>query len=1169
MAMKRIVCFLYIFFVVAAPLKAQTDVTLNLIPPPPGQLTVPDLWHLTLTSFLEEPAPVYLSAQVTAETDGEILHATSAVFTLEARDGFPVTSTISARDIEPVESATANPLYEEIVRRTGGVPAGFYAYCVHLVHAETGDMLAEDCSEVFVDPASPPEMVLPAEGDEVVEPQPVFSWIETHPPTLHYELQVFPVMDGQTAAEAVAANPSWFRSGPVSGSVFYYPVDALQLDPGTYVVQVLGVQGAAVLAGSEPVMFSWRPTFAEVTVGPCDTLRVMSVIFDGVDAIRDDLCDVKHDLMDQLLAALDDYQDRQWAADALKGELDNAATFRSNLQEMRDHSMGAMAQEVQRLENQRDECQLDWQQQFHNRYVANASVGGAQSAKQRRFDRASASASRRFERRLDAQIQSLQSSMQRTQDHYDNLMSSLDSYIQGKQADHDQAQQAADQALDNVMDLFNRIKDNLCGIDGDWQEIFAYIQANFVCVDCDETQVPVPPVMAEMEDCLKDLFAKLAGWKANIRTPDDQDMLREQANRHFDADQAMEMFNELKELLEEMDDTVDAFNRSSGSVQIMDRACGELQTYASGGRSLGRFSTPRTPGRGANYGAAGGVKTFGYNATGEYAPSSQQRRDARRERREFMLRNRERMSSINSMVAQMSRGFNGRGIENGFADDQALEAHGKAAAVPFHEHTAESLDRLIDLMLNELRNCYNVGSHHRNRIRFNRMMDECVDFQQALRDLDDKYADHAEETDEMEAWLRNRLAWLEELIRSLERRAAQSDDFVSGLEDMIRDLKQRLNDIRNTPVHPDHESEKRDIIDHLEGRIKELEDKLADAAGSQSEAEETLAELKRLRDRIQAELDGFGDITPPSPLGSRDDVDEASGKIDDERDEKEKKGQEITGLLDEAEDMAGEVSDHLRDAFRDAANGLGAGRRIGGSMSAEEEHLRRLEEARRQRELLRKQTDCLRVLEEYREKYESEPGILKQIWDWFWDAKDELDEFPEGLLDDVDKAKEYLDKLEEYKDRIEQIITLINGINTDDPVARAEAFGEVLKLAEELAGKVPGFGDMIAYYAAAYEAAIRGIQQIAEDLRKPAIDLIDNYKIECSPCNWEGKPLDEILDAEWEKFRRGGPTASGLQIPRLVLGYYNPAQLRIIEQYFKDSIAKQILECCIDTLLEN
>ena len=1167
--MKRKLCFLYLFFVVAAPLKAQIDATLNLIPPPPGQLTVPDLWQLTITSFFEEPAPVFLSAQVLAETDGEILNAISAVFMIDAEGGFPVTTFVTARDIEPVETSTANPDYEEILLRTGGVPAGFYAYCIQLVHADTGDMLAEDCNEVMVDPASPPEVVLPAEGDELEEPQPVFSWIETHPPTLHYELQVFPVMEGQTPSEAVATNPSWFRSGPVSGSVFFYPVDAMQLEPGTYVVQVLGVQGEAVLAGSEPVTFTWRPTYAVVTAGPCDTLRVMTVIFDGVDAIRDDLCDVKHDLMDQLLAALDDYQDQQWAANALKGELDNAATFRSNLEEILDHSMDAMAQEVQRLENQRNECNLNWQQDFHNRYVANASVGGAQSAKQRRYDRASASATRRFERQLDAQIQALQSSMQRTQDHYDNLMSSLDSYIQNKQAEHDQAQDAADQALDKVMDLFNRIKDNLCGIDGDWQEIFAHIQANFVCVDCDETQVPVPPVMAEMEDCLKDLFAKLADWKANIRTPDDQDMLREKANQHFDADQAMEMFNELKDLLDEMDDAVDAFNQNSTSTRIMDRACGELQTYASGGRSMGRFSTPRTPGRGANYGAAGGVKTFGYNATGEYAPSSQQRRDAMRERREFMRNNRERMSSINSMIARMNRGFNGRGIENGFADAQALEAHGKAAAVPFHEHTAESLNRLIDLMLDELRDCYDVGAHHRNRVRFNRMMDDCVDFQEALRDLDDKYADHAEKTDEMEAWLRYRLAWLEQLIRSLENRANQSDDFVSGLEDMINDLKQRLADIRNTPVHPDHESEKRDIIDHLEGRIQELEDKLADAAGSQSDAEQLLAELKRLRDRIQNKLDGFGDITPPSPLGSQDDVDEASGKIDDERDEKEKEGQEIDGLLDEAEEMAGEVSDHLRDAFGDAASGLGTGRRIGGSISAEEEHLRRLEEARRQRELLRKQTDCLRVLEEYREKYEREPGVLQRIWDSLWKAKEELDEFPEGLLDEVDKVKEYLGKLEEYKNRIEQIMTLIDGINTDDPVARAEAFGEVLKLAEELAGKVPGFGDMISYYVTAYEAAIRGIQELDEQIRRPAKRLVDNYRIECSPCNWEGKPLEEILDAEWEKFLRGGRVVDGIEVHRLRIELLTPHQQRIIEQYFRDRIAKQILECCIDTLLED
>lgn len=1167
--MKRLVIVVQLLFIFALPLKAQFEVEIVLIPPPPNQLKLPDLWQINLISMVQEPAPIFLSARVSDHSGNMILHAESSPFFLEPAFDTPVVKTITAREIEPIDIRTVDDQYLEIVLRTGGAPAGFYIYCVDAVHVETGNILGEDCIEITVDPASPPEIVLPSDGDEMIEEIPVFSWTEAIPPAPGYGLRLFKVKEGQTFHEAVAVNPPWFETTGLTRTVFNYPIDAMPLESGDYVVQVLSIQGDVVTSSSEPVTFSWRPTYTEVSAGPCDTLRVMNVIFDGIDAIRDDLCDVKHDLMDQLLAALDDYQDKQWAADALMGELDNAATFRNNLQEMQNHSMAAMGQELQRLENQRNECGLNWQQDFHNRYVANASVRGSQSAKQRKYDRASAATSRRFERQLDAQIQALQTRMQRTQDHYDNLVSSLDNYIQGKQAQHDQAQTAADQALDDVMDLFNRIKDNLCGIDGDWQDIFAHIQTNFVCVDCDETQVPVPPVMAEMEDCLKDLFAKLADWRANIRTPGDQDMLREQANRHFDADQAMEMFNELKDLLEEMDDAVDEFNRNSANTQIMDRACGELQTYASGGRSMGRFSTPRTPGRGLNYGAAGGVKTFGYNATGDYAPGSQQRRDAMRERREFMRNNRDRMSSINSMIARMNRGFNGRGIENGFADAQALEAHGKAAAVPFHEHTAESLNRLIDLMLDELRDCYDVGAHHRNRIRFNRMMDDCVDFQQALSDLDDKYADHAEKTDEMEAWLRYRLAWLEQLIRNLENRANQSDDFISGLEDMINDLKQRLADIRNTPVHPDHESEKRDIIDNLEGHIQELEDKLADAAGSQFDAEQLLAELKRLRDRIQNKLDGFGDITPPSPLGSQDDVDEASGDIDDERDEKEKEGQEIDGLLDDAEELAGEVSDHLRDAFGDAASGLGTGRRIGGSISAEEEHLRRLEEARRQEELLRKQTDCLRILEDYREKYEQEPGTLTQIMNWLWRAKEELDEFPEGLLDEVDKVKEYLGKLEEYKDRIEQIMTLIDGINTDDPVARAEAFGEVVKLAKELAGKVPGFGDMISYYVTAYESAIRRIQELDEQIRRPAKRLVDNYRIECSPCNWEGKPLEEILDAEWEKFLRGERVVEGIEVHRLRVELLTPYQQRIIEQYFRDRIAKQILECCIDTLLED
>jgi hypothetical protein len=211
---------------------------------------------------------------------------------------------------------------------------------------------------------------------------------------------------------------------------------------------------------------------------------------------------------------------------------------------------------------------------------------------------------------------------------------------------------------------------------------------------------------------------------------------------------------------------------------------------------------------------------------------------------------------------------------------------------------------------------------------------------------------------------------------------------------------------------------------------------------------------------------------------------------------------------------------------------------------------------------LRRKTDCVRILEEYKARNEPQPGVLQRLWDSLWNSKEELDAFPEGIIDDIDVLKEFLGELEGYKQRIEQIMTLFEGINTDDPEARAEAFKVVMDLAKELGDRVPGFGDMIGFYAEAYNAAMEAIAQIAEEIRKPAKEAIDGENISCNPDNWHEKSLEDILEQEWRKFLQTPQGSTYVEI-RL-----SPSQQRVMEKYFKDRAAKLIMECCIYELLK-
>jgi hypothetical protein len=128
-------------------------VSITVTPPPPNQLTIPDLWQVTLVSAGDEHLALFLRGTVTESADGVILTGTTTPFEVPP-GGVPVM--VTARDLEPIDIDAADSRYERIVLRTSGAPAGNYLYCVEAVHFESGEVLGDDCIEVMVDPSTPP-----------------------------------------------------------------------------------------------------------------------------------------------------------------------------------------------------------------------------------------------------------------------------------------------------------------------------------------------------------------------------------------------------------------------------------------------------------------------------------------------------------------------------------------------------------------------------------------------------------------------------------------------------------------------------------------------------------------------------------------------------------------------------------------------------------------------------------------------------------------------------------------------------------------------------------------------------------------------------------------------------------------------------------------------------
>lgn len=1072
----------------------------------------------------------------------------------------------------------------------GGFPVGENDGYSEIHMFQYSDFISDDRTLTWIDPL---------DGDQVDQPHPLFRWSDPAfedglPPTGHYYLfQIIKLEEVvEDDDELVIAEEIVFSD--ITVPFFIYPSYAHPLQQGSYSVQVFRmhlegyvpgmvtivdphdieysidhppgfspddqpVTEAMVTASSPEIFFSYKEATLEAC---CDTITVMNKIWDDIDTIKEDICVVKKDLMDQLLDALDDYMDKQWDANALQGRLDAAANFKVKLQAFKDQALEGLQSEIDRLSDLKGDCNTQWESAFHERYVANPLVGGSHEVKQWRYERAVRSVQRRFDRRLQIQLNGLQRRKDQTESRYDDLMGHLDAYTADAQDAHNQAQQEADEALSQVNDFFNQIRDNLCGIEGQWENLFAFMMDTFCCITkCAEEQVPVPPEFAEMEDCLKDLFNRLVDWKANIREPGDQNELKDQASNVFDADRAMEQLQELLDLAAELDVAIKDFNSQSPHLQLVDRACYSLHMYASGGHSPGRVYTPFDH-RGTRYGAPIIPRSFAYRATGEYAPSRQVRREASRERRAFQQEHGRTINEMNRLASRLSRG----NAENGFARPEAIEAHGKAAAVPHHEHTAHTLDHLIDQMLDAWRGCYDLAKHHRQRRAFNEIMTECVAFREALRELDGNYADHAEKTAEEEARLRDRLAEVDQLIRQLRERLIAAGSAAEALEEKIGDIKRKIEELQGEQVHPDLSAGKQEVLRELRQRLTELERQLREAKAYKSDASRILGELERLRDQIRDAIDKFGEVTPPSPIGSTEEANEASGRVEEERREKEQENQRIGDLINEAGRLLNEASEACGDASKRASGGLSAGDGLLGEIYEWLEHLRRRSEAIREHERRRRQADCLRLLEEYRAARDTEPGLLSRIWEFFWMGKEELEVIPEGYHHDVDDFMDYLHKLEEFKERVEQALTLIRGINTDDAEARAKALAEVLRIAGELGGEVPGFGEMIEFYAKAYEAAIAAIQEIGERRRRPAKETVEKHidRIGCRPDAWHGSSLEELLESYWQQFLSTGPGSSWLND---WFGFF-PKEKALIEAYFKEKMAARIMECCIKELMK-
>ena len=235
------VTFAMAFFLITSFTGAQTIIVV-LKQPPPNQWHVEDLWQLTLINTSQESYNVYLYGTVEEAGAGFVFEGITASFTLESNYSGPV----YPGDLEPVDVGYVNSDYEDIVQKTGTLPAGTYTICIYVKNYETDEELGYDCITQYIMHPSPPELISPIEETIIEEELLVFMWMPPMPilpgDMITYNLIIMEIMDGQTAIEATEANPAWFGETGIFSTSFQFPISAREFEQGvTYAWQVTAV----------------------------------------------------------------------------------------------------------------------------------------------------------------------------------------------------------------------------------------------------------------------------------------------------------------------------------------------------------------------------------------------------------------------------------------------------------------------------------------------------------------------------------------------------------------------------------------------------------------------------------------------------------------------------------------------------------------------------------------------------------------------------------------------------------------------------------------------------------------------------------------------------------------------------------------------------------------
>jgi hypothetical protein len=236
------------------------QLSVNILLPPGGVMDKQQLWNIIATNT--ETSPLTLQLQVTfseVNTGQPVFVASVSPFVIN-----PGTTQLTPGSIGSVFFNIVNPDYQIDPGPNGLLPVGTFMACYDFMISKYNKVVRE-CQPINIPPLGPLQLVQPANGSELMDLNPMLSWLPPSPinmlNNLRYDLRIVEIQGQQTAADAIKENLSLFSSPGITATNYPYSNQLTPLEAGKkYAWQIIAVNNSNVITKSEVWMFTTKTT---------------------------------------------------------------------------------------------------------------------------------------------------------------------------------------------------------------------------------------------------------------------------------------------------------------------------------------------------------------------------------------------------------------------------------------------------------------------------------------------------------------------------------------------------------------------------------------------------------------------------------------------------------------------------------------------------------------------------------------------------------------------------------------------------------------------------------------------------------------------------------------------------------------------------------------------